>query len=121
MENLLILNLTVNYMCSSLASRRWNNKVPASVVRPRRRCAAALPRGDQRGHCSDPGVGAPVSARETVSMRPILISNDMLVLHTLQHLLLALWVYEPVINSHTARRIAYQRAVTCLLIASINQ
>lgn len=46
------------------------------------RATAAPPpqqgRGELRGHCSDLRVGAPVSARETESLRPtLLIFNDI--------------------------------------------
>lgn len=40
-------------------------------------------RGELWGHCSDLRVGAPVSARETESLRPtLLIFNDIAHIHT---------------------------------------
>lgn len=52
----------------------------SSAVRRVRRCRR---RGELRGHCSDLRVGAPVSARETESLRPtLLIFNDIAHIHT---------------------------------------
>ncbi|CAB3231097.1 unnamed protein product [Arctia plantaginis] len=55
------------------------------AVVPRTPAPPVPVRGELRGHCSDLRVGAPVSVRETESLRPtLLIFNDIPHPHTTQ-------------------------------------
>ena len=55
----------------------------ARAAPPLSAACAGAEQGELRGHCSDLRVGAPVSARETESLRPtLLIFNDIAHIHT---------------------------------------